>query len=450
MRRRPALRRGLAAALLAWASARGDPPAAALPAPAGATRLATFQIRVAPDRPDWTYALNAPVTFTAEVDADGQPVAQATLRYRLGPETYPGPERTAATDSRGRLRIAGGTMGSPGFLRCVVTYDHAGRSYRGLATAGFAPAAFVPTQAEPADFDAFWARGKAALARIPPAARLTLLPDRGTAGVDVYQVSLQHVGGSAAAPPSRLYGILCEPKGAGPFPAVLYLPGAGVRPFPGQRELAERGFITLELGIHGIPVDLPPEVYAQLQAGALAGYARFNLDDREAYYYRRVYLGCIRADDFLVSRPRFNGRLAVRGGSQGGQLAIATAALDPRVAGLVAMYPAYCDVTGYLHGRAGDWPHLFRDERPGSRIPAQIATTAYYDTVNFARRLRVPGYYSWGYNDETCPPTSVFAAYNVMAAPRTLALALERGHSTGPEQGEAADRWLEGFLRPAE
>jgi cephalosporin-C deacetylase-like acetyl esterase len=80
----------------------------------------------------------------------------------------------------------------------------------------------------------------------------------------------------------------------------------------------------------------------------------FNLDDRNRFYYKRVYLGCVRANDFIFSLPQFDGvNLAVTGGSQGGALSIITAGLDPRVKHLAAYYPALSDVTGYLKGRAG-------------------------------------------------------------------------------------------------
>ena len=119
-----------------------------------------------------------------------------------------------------------------------------------------------------------------------------------------------------------------------------------------------------------------------------------------------------------------------------------TAALDPRVTAVSATYPTHCDVTGYLHGRAGGWPHMFRDEKAGHRTPAKIATTGYYDTVNFARRLKQRGVYTWGYNDETCPPTSMFAAYNVIRAPKELVLALETGHGVSPEQMDRINAWI--------
>jgi cephalosporin-C deacetylase-like acetyl esterase len=60
--------------------------------------------------------------------------------------------------------------------------------------------------------------------------------------------------------------------------------------------------------------------------------------------------------------------------------------------------------------------------------------------------VKVPGYYSWGFNDETCPPTSMYAAYNVITAPKNLFLALESGHWTFPEQYEVTNPWLFGKL----
>ncbi|MDF3056275.1 MAG: acetylxylan esterase [Rariglobus sp.] len=418
----------------------------AVPANAQA-RVAAVQVRVAPDRAGWTYQAGEPVKFLVNVTADNQPLAGATLRYKVGPEMLPADEKTASLPEGG-LVIDGGTLKEPGFIRCSVTVDVAGKTYRGLATAGLSPEKIQPTQTDPADFDAFWEAGKAELAKIPLEARQTLMPDACTDTVNVYHVSFRNVGGGWNKLYARVYGILCVPKAPGKYPAVLGVPGAGVRPYGGMKELAARGAITLQIGIHGIPVNLPQETYDQLGAGALNGYNSFNLDNRDAYYYRRVYLGCVRANDFLVSLPEYDGKnLVVTGGSQGGQLSIVTAALDPRVKGLAAFYPAYCDVTGYLHGRAGGWPHMMRaNEKTGEAsrhaTAEKIAVTGYYDAVNFARRLKVPVHFAWGYNDETCPPTSLYAVYNVITSPKRLVLALETGHSTLPEENEASNAWI--------
>lgn len=430
--------------------ALGDQPIT--PVPAQATlRLASVQVRVAPDHRDWTYQLGEPAKFKVLVTADNEPIDNGSVSYTVAPDMMPGVAKKAEVPLEG-LVIDGGTLKEPGFLRCIVTTVVAGRTYKGIATAAFAPDKIATTQVESADFDEFWRTQKAELAKVPLEPLLTLLPEACTDKVNVYHVSFRNVGPNWTAVPSRIYGILCEPKVAGKYPAVLRVPGAGVRPYFGDRDLAARGTITLEIGVHGIPVNLPQSVYDSLAAGALNGYWLFNFDNKETFYYRRIYLGCVRANDFLTAREMWNGKdLIVMGASQGGQLSIVTAALDPRVTGLCATHPAFCDVAAELHGRAGGWPHPFMSDpvtgQPSLQgTPAKIATATYYDTVNFARRLKVPGFYLWGYNDEVCPPTSTFAAYNVITAPKQLAVEFEQGHSYPPEQGAAINDWAIKFL----
>jgi cephalosporin-C deacetylase len=404
-------------------------------------------VTVSPDRPDWTYRPGEPVTFRITALRDGHPVVGATVAYELGPEMLPPASTGTLTISDAPLTVEGGTMPAPGFLRLVATVTESGRTYRGVGTAGFSPLEIAPTQVNPPDFDTFWSSGRSELAALPIDARWTPLPDYGSATVDCGQVNLQNVGPAEGA--SRLYGVLCTPKAAGKYPALLSVPGAGVRPYRGLVEMAERGLITLQIGIHGLPVTLPQEVYDSLGKGALNGYPTFGLDSRDRYYYRRVYLGCVRANDFLTSLPQWDGRnLGVTGGSQGGALSLVTAGLDRRVTAVGAYYPALADLTGYLQGRAGGWPHMFRaaDGPTAHRTPEKIATSAYYDAVNFARRVTAPGLYSWGFNDETCPPTSMYAAYNVITAQKDLLLAYDTGHRTTQEQVDQVNDWVADHL----
>jgi cephalosporin-C deacetylase-like acetyl esterase len=404
-------------------------------------RTSVVRLQVVPDRADWTYGPGAPVAFRVFATRDGHPFPLPSVTWKLGPEMLDATdEKTGPLPAEGMIVKAPG-LKEPGFLRLVATATLEGQDYRALGTAGFAPDKIAPTVDQPADFDAFWAAGKDALAKLPVDAKLVPMPEVSNGKVDCWHVSLQNVG-PATTGTSRFFGVLCEPKGEGPFPALLQVPGAGVRAYRGNVEMAEKGIITLQVGIHGLPVNLDPTVYEAMGAGALSGYPTFNLDERDRYYYRRVYLGCVRANDFLTSRPRFDSKnLGVTGGSQGGALSIVTAGLDPRVQLLAAYYPALSDVTGYLNGRAGGWPHMFR-EAP-RRLPARIANVGYYDVVNFARRVSVPGLYSWGYNDETCPPTSMYAAYGVIPGEKSLLLALETGHFTTPEQVKRVGAWLE-------
>jgi cephalosporin-C deacetylase-like acetyl esterase len=406
-------------------------------------RVGTVQVRVSTDHSDWRYKPGQPVRFHIVAVQDGHALSDGMVNIRIGPEMVaPKVDQTVKLNASG-VTVDGGTMREPGFLRCIATVERNGKTYRGLATAAFEPESIQPTQTDPPDFDQFWAAGKAELAKLPIDARVTPLPDYGNATVVCSQVNMQNIGMGKL--PSRLYGILCEPKAPGKYPALLEVPGAGVRPYRGLARMASHGIITLQIGIHGIPVTMDMDVYSSLGAGALVNYNAFGLDSRDRYYYRRVYLGCVRANDFLTSLPNWDGeRLAVRGGSQGGALSIVTAGLDPRVKGLAAMYPALSDVTGYLHNRAGGWPHMFRStEGPAMhRTPDKIETTRYYDVVNFARRVKVTGLYAWGFNDETCPPTSMYSAYNVIPGPKKLVLALETGHNTVPEEMEAVEAWL--------
>ena len=410
--------------------------------------IGNYQIRLAPDRDDWTYELGQTAKFDVSVTLNNRQISGLPFEYSCGLEMMPPRLVKKATTTAQKLTIDAGTLEKPGFLRCVVTMEKNGRTYRGLATAGFRPDLIEPTTTEPADFDEFWAHGKAELAKLAVDAKLESLVAYSTANVDVYQVNFQNVGRQAGAP-SRIYGILAIPKTTNPnqkFPAVLNVPGAGVRPYKGSLALAEKGIITLQIGIHGIPVTLDQIVYDNLAAGALKRYMYDGMDDKNDYYYRRVILGCLRANDFLVGLPQFDGvNLAVMGGSQGGALSIMTAALDRRVKGLAVWVPALSDLTGYLHGRAGGWQHLFRNKK--NQTADKIETSKYYDAVNFARRLKVPGIYTFGYNDETCPPTSMFAAYNSITSPKKLILALETGHALTNEQSERVNDWVEDLLK---
>lgn len=422
------------------------------PAPAHAQDVVTGtpEIVVTPTNPSWTYAVGAPASFRVEVRRDGHPLPGVTVTVRCGPEMLAPTVTREIVSGPSPAVIEAGTMSTPGFLRCIGTATHEGRSYRGLGTAGFEPQKIAPTVTDPADFDAFWAEGKERLAKIPVDLTREPLPSYGGPGITVSHVSFQTVGldpnGTAT---SRIYGILCEPSAPGRYPALLSVPGAGVRPYRGLIAPCQRGVITLQIGIHGLPVTLDPVVYTGLGSASLSRYFMNNVEDRDRFFFRRVYLSTVRANDVLTSLPNYDGtNLGVIGGSQGGALAIVTAALDPRVKALSSTYPALSDLTGYLNNRAGGWPHFFHPVRPSPKpTPEALRTLPYYDVVNFARRVKAAGIYTWGFNDETCPPTSIFSAYNVITAPKVWMLALTTGHNTTIEQSLRLEAWMEEALK---
>ena len=392
------------------------------------------KVIVSPDHIDWIYKAGETAKFSVEVMKYGNLMENVTINYESGPETLPDIKKEGVVLKNGKTEISG-TMKVPGFYRVRVWALVDGKRYEGLATAAYDPEKIKPSVKDPVDFDSFWNDAIAEARKLKLDPEITLMPERCTSEVNVYQISFQN-----ESPGSRIYGMLAVPRKPGKYPAILKVPGAGIRPYGGDSRTAALGFITLEIGIHGIPVNLDPKIYSNLAAGALASYPTVKMNDRNNHYYRRVYLGCVRAVDFIFTLPEFNGvDIAVTGGSQGGALTIVTAGLDRRIKFAAAQYPALCDHTGYLNGRAGGWPHYFRSNEPK---PGEVETLGYYDVVNFARRVTAPGYYTWGFNDLTCPPTSMYSAYNVITAQKDLFIYQETGHWNFPEQTEALNNWL--------
>lgn len=400
-----------------------------------------ISIEITPDRTeDWRYSAGDSVAYDIVVRVDGKPLKNASVKYTFAREKMPAHETHRATLPDGRLRDKTAGMPCPGFLTCrVFLLDEKGATVADdLAQAAFDPEKLRPMTDMPEDFAAFWERAKAENAKIPMDPRVERAEQWCTDKVDVYYVRLQ-----SFRKDNYVYGYVSVPKSKGPHPAVLYVPGAGVAKTKPSTYMAEKGVITMTLGIHGIPLDMPDENYDILKNGALYNYQFVNLDNRDQYYYKRVFMGCIRAIDYLFTRPEFDGeRLMVSGGSQGGGLSIVTTALDPRVKYFVCFYPALCDHMGYLYDRAGGWPHMFDRTRVYFRTAERILNSRYYDAANFARLIRVPGFFSWGYNDLSCPITSMYSAYNVVTAPKELVLELRNGHRRSERQNRLADAWM--------
>jgi cephalosporin-C deacetylase-like acetyl esterase len=388
----------------------------------------TINISVTADHADWVYKLNEKVKFKILITKGGEILDNIKISYEIGPEKMTYHIKDTLILKNGKIEIVAGTMNEPGFLRCKVKADYENVNYEGLATAAFEPEKIEPTTTLPDDFKSFWEKEITDNSKNPLDAKITLLPEQCTEKVNVFNVNFQNgrVG-------MRVYGILCIPKATGKYPAVLKVPGAGVGPLKGEVKMAERGIITLQIGIHGIPVILDSIIYANLKYGALTNYQIINLDNKDTYYYKHVYLGCIRAIDFINTLPEYDGEsLAVWGGSQGGALSIVAAALDNRVKCICCFFPALSDMTGYLNGRAGGWPHMFSNIKNATK--EKVETTKYYDVANFAKFISVPGYYSFGFNDETCPPTSMYAAFNGIKSSKTFFIVKESGHFTVAEQ----------------
>ena len=397
-----------------------------------------IQVNVVPDHQDWTYKVGETATFRISVTKSATPLAGAVIDYEAGPEMYQDVKKTAVVLKDGTLTVKG-KMTKPGFYRVDVKTSIGGKEYKGACAAAFSPEQLKPTTVNPADFDQFWqnAISEARHTDLNPTKRL--LPERCTKDVNVYEVSFQNVRWG-----SRTYGILCEPVKPGKYPALLRVPGAGVRPYGGDIYTASKGAVTLEIGIHGIPVTMQQSVYDDLGQGALNGYWEFGMDNRDKSYYKHVVLGCIRALDYIEQYTPWNGKeLGVTGSSQGGFLSLATAGLDRRITFYAPVHAALCDHTASLKGVACGWPHYFYWNK-GKGMEKQIETSRYYDGVNFARRITnaQTGWFSFGYNDDVVPPTTAWATYNIVKGPKSITPYQQTAHFWYQEQWDEWENWL--------
>lgn len=397
-----------------------------------------IQVNVVPDHQDWTYKVGETATFRISVTKSATPLAGAVIDYEAGPEMYQDVKKTAVVLKDGTLTVKG-KMTKPGFYRVDVKTTIGGKEYKGACAAAFSPEQLKPTTVNPADFDQFWqnAISEARHTDLNPTKRL--LPERCSKDVNVYEVSFQNVRWG-----SRTYGILCEPVKPGKYPALLRVPGAGVRPYGGDIYTASKGAVTLEIGIHGIPVTMQQSVYDDLGQGALNGYWEFGMDNRDKSYYKHVVLGCIRALDYIEQYTPWNGKeLGVTGSSQGGFLSLATAGLDRRITFYAPVHAALCDHTASLKGVACGWPHYFYWNK-GKGMEKQIETSRYYDGVNFARRITnaQTGWFSFGYNDDVVPPTTAWATYNIVKGPKSITPYQQTAHFWYQEQWDEWENWL--------
>ena len=391
-------------------------------------------VSVTPDHQDWNYKVGEKASFVVNVRKSGTLLNQVKIDYEAGPVMYTNKKKTLILKD-GTMKWSG-EMKTPGFYRLKVVAHVDGKDYEGLCTAAFSPEKIKPFAQEPKDFDDFWKKALDEARQIDLNPTKVLLPERCTKDVNVYEISYHNNRWG-----SKMYGVLSVPVKPGKYPALLRVPGAGVRPYSGDTYTATGKCIVLEIGIHGVPVTMEQKVYDDLANAALNGYWDTNLENPDRNAYKRVVTGAVKGVDMIASLDEWDGKtLGVTGSSQGGFLSLAVAALDKRVTFLAAVHDAMCDYEAELHGVAGGWPHYFYHAKMNAITKARLEGARYYDGVNFARRITLPGWYSFGYNDEVVPPTSSYGLYNSVKAPKTLSLYQMTGHFWYQEQW---DEWQE-------
>ena len=398
----------------------------------------SISVDVVPDHQDWRYEVGQTAQFKIMITREHTLLNNVTIDYEAGPEMYPEVKKQGVVLKDGTLTLKG-KMTKPGFYRVDVKAMIDGKEYKGACSAAFSPELLQPTTVMPQDFSEYWHRAVSEARQVPLNPTKRLLPERCTNDVNVYEVSFQNMKWNY-----RTYGILCVPVKEGRYPALLRVPGAGVRPYGGDIYTASQGAITLEIGIHGISVTMEQKVYDDVFNGALMNYWNWGMDNRDDSYYKRVIIGCLRALDYIEQYTPWNGQqLAVSGSSQGGFLSLATAGLDKRVTCYAPVHAALCDHTASLKGVACGWPHYFYWNK-GKGQERQIETSRYYDGVNFARLIteQQKGWFSFGYNDDVVPPTTAWATYNIVKGPKEISPYQATWHFWHQEQWDEWENWL--------
>jgi cephalosporin-C deacetylase len=298
---------------------------------------------------------------------------------------------------------------------------------------------------EPADFDVFWtktlqqAREHDLDARFEPV-------ETGLRAVQVYDVTFAGFGGHPVK------GWLTVPASAdGPLPTVVEFVGYG-----GGRALPHEHLLWASAGCAHFVMDTRGQGSAWGggetpdpvgSAPSFPGFMTRGIEDPETYYYRRLFTDGVRAVEAARTHPLADAsRVAVVGGSQGGGIAIAVAGLVPDLVAVTPDVPFLCDfprattvtdrnpyreIGNYLKTHRGRTEHVMR-------------TLSYFDGVHFAARGRVPALFSVALEDQTCPPSTVFAAFNAWAhEDKTIEVYDFNDHEGGGAYQEAARlRWL--------
>jgi cephalosporin-C deacetylase len=310
---------------------------------------------------------------------------------------------------------------------------------------------YQPPGARPADAPEFWAATLAEAARHEVTAAFEPV-ESGLRLVDTFDVCFAGYGGH----PIR--GWLHLPAGqASPLPCVVqYVGYGGGRGLPHENVFwAVAGYAHFIMdsrgqGAAGSVGDTPdPE-----PAGpSHPGFMTRGILDPATYYYRRLYVDAVRAVDAARCCGQVDGsRVIVAGGSQGGGLALAVAGLRDDLAGVMADVPYLSDFRRAVSvAERGPYLEIARYLKADRRRTGDVLRTLdYFDVASLVRSATAPALFSVALQDEICPPSTVYAAYNGYGGARRIVEYPFNDHEGGEGfQRQAQLGWLADLLRAA-
>jgi len=293
--------------------------------------------------------------------------------------------------------------------------------------------AYRPEVAAPADFDAFWAETVAAHAPGPDA-HATRVDEFYAGGLSVGDVDFAGYDGQ------RVRGWLIDP-GPGPrrCTAVVHYPGYGQgRGYAHQwLSFAAAGFTVLVIDARGqgaeseFPGSTPDLGVATGAEGF--GFLTRGVATAHTSYLRRLYVDAYAAVDALPLLAPHVTRKAIVAASQGAGVGLAVLGLRSDVDAALLAVPSFAHFRRALEiGATGSRAEIAR-LLAGRTIDEQtvLQTLSYFDAVTFAARAHATAAFSVAAQATDNKPSTVFAAYNSYAGPKSMKVWPHNGHESG-------------------
>ena len=210
------------------------------------------------------------------------------------------------------------------------------------------------------------------------------------------------------------------------------------------------GFIVAALdcrGQGGISEDI-----GGVKGNTMRGHIIRGLDgDVDNMLMRNIFLDTVQLARILFAMPSVDeNKVGAFGVSQGGALAIALAALEPRIAKISTQYPFLSDYKRYLDmdlakEASEELSDYFRLYDPLHEREKEIfERLSYIDIQNLASRIKGEVQFALTLMDNICPPSTQFAVYNKISTIKETQIFQNFGHEDLPGQ---EDRRLQFFIR---
>lgn len=295
----------------------------------------------------------------------------------------------------------------------------------------FNPREWTLPEYEPGDFDAFWQQTLTAL-RARPLDALESDPITRPRIPDGFrEVSFNGLGDRC------IRGYFALPLGyeeGQKVPALLSLPSAGYHCAAIDATAVSNGYAVLAISVHDLPFDEQSGLDHPRAQWLPQPYQGFGRESKETFFFRAATAAGPRAVDYLRARPEIDpAKIVVTGFSQGGTLAVATAALVPDIALVEVGLPGHSRMdlltSAYRTGPVLDPPVGME---PGELLER---TLAYYDSSFFARRVRCPALTRISLDDEVHPgPLQYWTYLQIINSPDSrLMIAPWRQHLLPPD-----------------